>query len=271
MTSSPGWVGRRLDPDRRFGLRMTLAALALLVGALPFGVLAALVETKWSPLLDLDRDVATDLNDWVRAHPAWQHTLLFLTDWVWDPNVYRVLVAIMCGWLWWRGARRLVVWAVTSMLVAGLLGALLKFVFTRARPDLPHPVHHSDGWSFPSGHALTGVVGPGVLLLALLPLIPRVYRPFAWVLAIGSAVGVAFTRVALGVHYVTDVVGGWVLGLVVLAVTSAVFEWWRRDAGLRPVDATDEGLEPELDGDDPDPEIAHIRPGTDRDSPHGRN
>ncbi|MGW1990068.1 phosphatase PAP2 family protein [Embleya sp. NPDC001921] len=271
MTSTPTWTRRRLDPDRRFGLRMTLVALALLVGALPFGLLALLVETKWSPLLDLDRDVATGLNDWVREHPGWQHALRILSDWVWDPNMYRLLVAIMCVWLWWRGARRLVVWAVVTMAVGGLLGAMFKLVFTRARPNLPNPVDHAGGWSFPSGHALMGVVGPGVLLLALLPLIPRVCRPIAWVVAIASAVGVGFTRVALGVHYVTDVLGGWVLGLIVLAATSAVFEWWRRDAGLRDVDATDEGLEPEIDGHDPDPEIRHIRPGTEGHSSDRRN
>ncbi|MGC0415423.1 phosphatase PAP2 family protein [Embleya sp. AB8] len=271
MTSTSARARKRFDPDRRFGLRMAMVALALPAGALLFGLLAALVETKWSPLLDLDTDVATGLNDWVREHTAWQHVLLFLTNWVWDPNVYRVLIAIMCAWLWWRGARRLVVWAVVTTIVGGLLGALLKEVFTRARPTLPHPVHHSDGWSFPSGHALMGVVGPGVLLLALLPLIPRGWRPVAWVVAIGSAVGVGFTRVALGVHFVTDVVGGWVLGLIVLLATSAVFEWWRHDAGLRRVAAGEEGLEPEIDGADADPEIPRIRPGTDPDSPDGRN
>ncbi|WP_406284653.1 phosphatase PAP2 family protein [Embleya sp. NBC_00896] len=271
MTSTVGWAKRRFDPDRRFGLRLTLVALALLVGAVPFALLALLVETKWSPLLDVDKDVAKSLNDWVRARPDWQHALRILSDWVWDPNMYRVLVAIMCGWLWWRGARRLAVWSVVTLVIAGLLGALLKLVFTRARPKLPNPVDHAGGWSFPSGHALMGVVGPGVLLLALLPLVPRAWRPVAWVVAIGSAVGVGFTRVALGVHYVTDVVGGWVLGLAVLAATSAVFEWWRRDAGLRHVDATSEGLEPEIEGHDEDPEIPHNRPGTDGHSSDPRN
>ncbi|MYV96857.1 phosphatase PAP2 family protein [Streptomyces sp. SID3343] len=271
MTSSTRWAKQRFDPDRRFGLRLTLVALALLVGAIPFTLLALLVQTKWSPLLDMDGDVANGLNDWVVAHPGWEHVLLFLTDWVWDPNTYRLLVVLLCVWLWRRGARRLVAWAAVAMVVSGLLGALLKLVFTRARPTLPHPVHHSDGWSFPSGHALAGTVGPGVLLLALLPLIPRAWRPVAWAVAIVSALGVGFTRVALGVHFVTDVIGGYVLGIAVLAATAAVFEWWRRDAGLRDVDATSEGLEPEIDGDDKDPEISHNRPAIDGPSSDRRN
>jgi len=271
MTSSTSWTRNRIDPDRRFGLRLTLVALALIVCAIPFALLALLVETKWSPLLDMDRDVARSLNDWVLEHTGWQHALRILSDWIWDPNMYRLLIALMCVWLWWRGARRLVAWAVVTVVVAGLLGAVLKLVFTRSRPNLPNPVDHAGGWSFPSGHALMGTVGPGVLLLVLLPLVPRVWRPIAWTVAIVSAVGVGFTRVALGVHFVTDVVGGWVLGVAVLAATSAVFEWWRRDAGLRDVHATSEGLEPEIDGLDEDPEIPHNRPGTHERAPHPRN
>lgn len=271
MTSSTSWTRNRIDPDRRFGLRLTLVAAALVILAIPFALLALLVETKWSPLLDLDRDVARSLHEWVLEHTGWQHALRILSDWVWDPNMYRLLIALTCVWLWWRGARRLVAWAVVTVVVTGLLGAVLKLVFTRARPNLPNPVDHAGGWSFPSGHALMGTVGPGVLLLALLPLIPRVWRSVAWVVAVVSAVGVGFTRVALGVHFVTDVVGGWVLGIAVLAATSAVFEWWRRDAGLRDVHAAGEGLEPEIDGMDEDPEIPHNQPGTSGRAPRPGN
>ena len=57
-------------------------------------------------------------------------------------------------------------------------------------------------------------------------------------------VAVGFTRLALGVHYLSDVVGGIVLGLAWLAVSTATFSIWRVERGRPPVHPT-EGLEPE--------------------------
>jgi undecaprenyl-diphosphatase len=56
---------------------------------------------------------------------------------------------------------------------------------------------------------------------------------------------VAYTRVALGVHWVSDVVGGVVLGVAVIAATAAAFETWRREQGRRPASPVSEGVEPE--------------------------
>jgi hypothetical protein len=53
-----------------------------------------------------------------------------------------------------------------------------------------------------------------------------------------------FDRVGLGVHYVSDVLAGWVVALACLAGTSAAFEVWRREEGRQP-STPDEGVEPE--------------------------
>ncbi|MFD8637916.1 phosphatase PAP2 family protein, partial [Streptomyces sp. NPDC059656] len=93
-----------------------------------------------------------------------------------------------------------------------------------------------------------------VLLLALLPLVPRPWRPLPWALAAVSVVGVGYTRVALGVHWVSDVLGGWLLGLAVVTATTAAFEAWRADVGRRRTTPA-QGLEPEIRSGRPEPPV----------------
>jgi len=68
---------------------------------------------------------------------------------------------------------------------------------------------------------------------------------------------VAFARVGLGVHYLSDVVAGMLLGLGWVVVTAAAFEAWRRDVGLPPAPPTE--AEPELGRDVPEPEPGDLR------------
>lgn len=99
---------------------------------------------------------------------------------------------------------------------------------------------------------MTATTSCAVLLLVLLPLVPRGWRPAAWALAVSAVLGVGGTRVALGVHWVSDVVGGWLLGLAVVTATTLAFEAWRGDVG-RPLTTPAQGLEPELVTAHPEP------------------
>ncbi|MFD6327218.1 phosphatase PAP2 family protein [Streptomyces sp. NPDC058442] len=109
------------------------------------------------------------------------------------------------------------------MTTAALTSTLLKLAVVRPLPQLPDPVDHAVGYAFPSGHALTGMVGCGVLLVLLRPALCGAWRAVAWSVAAVTVIGVGFTRIALGVHWVSDVVAGWLLGLAVLATTAAAF------------------------------------------------
>jgi undecaprenyl-diphosphatase len=100
---------------------------------------------------------------------------------------------------------------------------------------------------------MTATTSFAVLLLVLLPLVPRALRALCWCAAIVSVLGVGFTRIALGVHWFSDVVGGWLLGLAVVALTAWSFEAWRSDAGRGHADVR-EGLEPELTEAHPEPD-----------------
>ncbi|MEU5633085.1 phosphatase PAP2 family protein [Streptomyces rishiriensis] len=243
---------RRRTADRRFGARLAGAAAVAAVAAVPFALLLVLVEGRWRPLRRLDVDAAERLHHTAVTHPAWTSVLRFLSDWVWDPAVLRTAVAVLTGWLLYRRAWRLAAWSAVTAVAGGLIGLLVKTVVERARPSLEDPVAHAPGFSFPSGHAMTATTSFAVLLLVLLPLVPRAWRSLCWCVAVVSVLGVGFTRVALGVHWFSDVVGGWLLGLAVVTLTAWAFEAWRAEAGRGHAEVS-EGLEPELVDAHPEP------------------
>ena len=118
--------------------------------AVPFTLLLLLVLSEWEPLERLDKSVANDLHGYVSGHPT-TVDLLEAGGVALDPFVFRGLVIIVAGWLWWRGAKRLAVWALVTMAIGGVLGVVLKQVVERSRPAFPEPVMTAGGFCFPSG------------------------------------------------------------------------------------------------------------------------
>lgn len=210
-------------PDRIRTPRQTLwtgsvgAALAL--------ALLVLVAARWSPLMRLDRTVSDALHRRAVTEPGLVHVNRVLTDWLWDPWTMRALVAIAVVGLWWRGARLLAGWVVATTVLSSLLQQGIKAAVGRERPWWPDPVDSAHYAAFPSGHAMTAVVSCGLLLWLLRRhgAGPRVWRAAlaaAWV----SVLGVGVTRLYLGVHWPSDVLGGWLLGATLVAFAVAGFE-----------------------------------------------
>ncbi|MCO5973823.1 phosphatase PAP2 family protein [Actinoallomurus soli] len=247
------WTYRRFSPDGRLGLRLTLACAAVLLVAVPFVVLLALVNAHWAPLRHLDDTATLHTHGFVLRHRALVGPLR-ATAYVFHPWVFRIVLLALAAWLLYRGARRLAAWATTNVLVAGVVSGTLKAAVGRTRPVLPSPIAHAGGGSFPSGHALMTVVGTATLVLVFLPLLRRAWRAVAWVAAAVLSVASGLFRVLLGVHYLSDVLGGWILGVAIVLATTAAFETWRRGEGRRPADPIREGAEPEAEpritGDD---------------------
>ncbi|THC50088.1 phosphatase PAP2 family protein [Streptomyces sp. A1499] len=208
---------------------------ATLVAAL-FGVpgllLLLLVELEWGPLTALDKDIARTTHRWAVADPDATQASRILTDWVWDPWTMRALCAAAVLWLVARGARRLALWVAGSCLVASVVQQALKAAVDRPRPVWSDPVDSAHYAAFPSGHAMTAAVVCGLLLwlLRLHGAGPALWRT-ALALAVLSVAGVGLTRVWLGVHWPTDVLGGWLFGalVVVLTVTTYARGTARRD------------------------------------------
>jgi membrane-associated phospholipid phosphatase len=212
------------------GLELTLWGIAAFVVLVPFGVLLALVRSHSSGLQSVDRTVGAHAHTLAVGHPG---LVRFLDDvsTVGAPRTFWVLVALMVVVLVVRRAGRLALWAAVTMAGAALLDNVIKTVADRARPYFADPVASAPGKSFPSGHALESLAGCAILLAVALP----VMRPLWRRIAVGAAVAVValigFARVTLGVHYLSDVVGGWIFAAGWVAATMAAFRIWRKKTG----------------------------------------
>ncbi|MEV5774033.1 phosphatase PAP2 family protein [Streptomyces antimycoticus] len=178
-----------------------------------FLVLLALVAAHWGPLGNVDREIAVALHRSAVEHHGWTRTNRVLSDWIWDPWAMRALLAVAVGWLLWRRERRLALWVAVTAAVGTALQQAVKAAVDRERPRWPDPVDSAHYAAFPSGHALTAIVAFG-LLLWLMTLHGASARWLRLMIAVAavSVLGVGFTRLYLGVHWPSDVLGGWLLG-----------------------------------------------------------
>jgi undecaprenyl-diphosphatase len=215
--------------------------------------LAAAVQMTGGPVQRADQAVANDLNAVVAPHPWLVTTLQVLTA-PGSPVTAWVVLGTLTLALVIRHKRRLAVYVAVTGLGLAVLSPLLKHLVDRLRPIVAMPVARAGGASFPSGHTLTVTVWVGVALLVLLPLVPDRYRRLVVGIGVALVVIVGLTRIALGVHFVSDVLGGWLIGAAWLTATATAFRTWRRNDGLS-VASPGDGLAPEV-GDDLTPRHA---------------
>lgn len=137
-------------------------------------------------------------------------------------SIYFVLPVgiVIMGFLFLRRFRKAVIVAVFFLASNSLLGAVLKDIFERPRPFfcLEDKVGLDGCLSFPSGHSLTAIYFYGLLVFLIFRFGFFSLKSFLWlVLGVGVLIAlIGFSRVALGVHYPSDVVGGYFLGLTCL-------------------------------------------------------
>jgi undecaprenyl-diphosphatase len=200
------------------------ARAAAVLGALA-ALLLTLVAISWAPLIAFDRAIADALHRSAVAEPGLTRVNRVLTDWVWDPWTMRALIAVAVLWLLWRRQWLLAAWIALTSAVGTQVQQGLKAAVGRERPRWSDPVDTAHYAAFPSGHAMTAMVSCGLLLWLL-----RRYgvRGPLWkvsvVAAAVSVAGVGFTRLYLGVHWPSDVLGGWLLGACWVALAIAAYE-----------------------------------------------
>ena len=219
------FVASRFARGEYLGLHLTVG---LVISFASLWVFLSLTEDVLHHEAITHFDVA--MLDWIRAHatPVGQ-TIASRVTGMGSPRFLVSLgvlgtcsLMIRREWLFLEG------WII-ALIGGEALNAFLKRLIQRPRP-LHSTIPSSQSWSFPSGHAMESLIGYGMLAYLVFVLVPwprrgRVTVALAatlLILLIGSS------RIYLGVHYVSDVLGGYTAGLIWLAACISGLEVARR-------------------------------------------
>jgi undecaprenyl-diphosphatase len=167
------------------------------------------------PLVSLDAEVS----EWVASDlPGWVEAVARPFSWL-GGWIGLTVLGVVAGVLLLRERAWLdLAFFLTAFVGCQLAVLLVKEWFDRARPSAGSGVPLPESAAFPSGHAAAGAASLGALAVLLAERLPnRRDRVLLWVTVVVVGLAVGLSRIALNVHYVTDVLAGWCFGLAWLA------------------------------------------------------
>lgn len=184
----------------------------LLVAALSgYGVLWLGWIQQWAWLTAMDSALLATGYRYGVADPVWVRAWQAYCD-VFGPWTFQVVAIVIAVVALVRRQRRPAIFLLVCVVLAPLLTEAAKDIAQRHRPLTA--LAHESSWAFPSGHALGTIVGLLGLTAAALVLAPAWRRGIRIAAGVGAVVVllVGVGRVALNVHYPSDVLAGWLLG-----------------------------------------------------------
>jgi undecaprenyl-diphosphatase len=208
---------RRPAAPRRIAGRTVAGGVLALLAVIALALMLGSARARTGSWHAFDLRNSARLDHYLATHRGQLHTWQLITD-AGGPATWRVLAAVAVVVLAvlrrWREAITIAV----AMIGAAILSGVVKLAVGRHRPRPRVVFEHVGGGSFPSGHALTSIVAAGLLVLLVGPHLPRVLRFLLWFVAALVVAAVGFSRLVLAVHYPTDVLGGWLIGVLWLAL-----------------------------------------------------
>ncbi len=215
-----------LDRPRRTPLLAALILLAL------FGAVAAAVAAELTWVTDLDAH-GRAVRDWATDAPWLEHPLR-VVEVVFGTRCMTAITTVVTLALFIKGHRRAAVLVAAVMAVTALATYGAKVFVGRGRPVWQDPQYFLDSNAFPSGHTSSAAAFAALVILLATMLVrrPGVRRLIATLAVLMWAV-VAADRILLGRHYLSDVVGGTLLGVGLLLLGVALYNPLPRSHALK--------------------------------------
>lgn len=231
-----GRISAHVTRRERGELLLLLGALGAVV--LTFGFIALAGNVLEGDTQAFDERILVALrkrdNPAVPVGPAWLHAAALDLTALGSGTVLGLTVLAVVGFLLLKGIWRSALFVFGASCGGWILNAVLKEVFARPRPDVVPHLREVMTLSFPSGHAMTSAAIYLTLGALMMRIVDRgVVRFYCMAVAMLATGLVGATRVYLGVHYPTDVLAGWLIGLSWALLCWMVERALERQAGLR--------------------------------------
>ena len=219
---------RRLE---RAELKLLVIGLALCGVLFLFIRLASEVREGDTQALDVQiiRSLRSAADPALPIGPAWVESVLIDVTALGSPVVLGLIVLIITGYLLLETRYVTAVIVLVSSISGEILNEALKVFFERPRPSVVPHLRTVVTASFPSGHAMESAIiylTLGALLMRVVE--GRITKVYCMAMAMFLTLIVGVSRVFLGVHYPSDVLGGWMLGFFWAAVTFLVTQRFER-------------------------------------------
>jgi undecaprenyl-diphosphatase len=219
------FVERRLTPGGYLVLHLTVGFVILLLGGWWFGHLVRALIAD-APMVAMDQRLSL----WFSHHsvPIFTHAAWVVTSMGSGLCVATLSLGVAALLVWQKRWYRL----ITLVLTVGGGSALnvgIKHLFQRERPVFEHPLVVLHSYSFPSGHTMAATLFYGLIAVFIMQSVRRWrWRVLTFVAALFVILLVALSRMYLGAHYLSDVLGAMALGLMWLATCITAVELNRR-------------------------------------------
>lgn len=198
------------------------AALAAFLFLLSFLLLGSNLNSNFVRLFDeaVYQVIKAYINDFLTRYMI---IMSFIGSWVSIVGIIFVLLIFVL-----RKKIRSDIWLKISITtaVSAILNEILKFVFNRVRPDVIQ-LTQAHGLGFPSGHSMNGMVFFGIIALVIIAELKINWKYFYAILLGLLILNIGISRIYLGVHYPSDVVGGFLFGAFILSAAWRVK--WKRN------------------------------------------
>lgn len=155
-----------------------------------------------------------------RLAPAMDSFFLWVTKFA-NPLTIVILAVVFLGLFWFNKEKVTALWlAANLVIISGVVNQLLKLFFQRARPTILTHLVTEHSYSFPSGHSVTSMILYGTLIFTAGLFIKNKTWQYMLQILLGLLIfGIGLSRIYLGVHFPTDVLGGYLLGISWLLFT----------------------------------------------------